>query len=292
MRQIAVLTDSTSDISKELREEFGLDYLKMAVTVDGKEYPASLDYEQYTPSWIYGEMRKGTRVKTVQVTVEEFTKKFTEYLEKGMDIVYVACSSALSGSFNTGRVVAEELLPNYPEAKIACVDARNSSMGEGFLAIEASNLAKEGKSLEEIVATLENDRDYYHQWCATETLTYLARAGRVAAGKAFFGNMLGMKPILISNLKGENFAIKKVRGRKSSIDELANEVANNIVDPENQMIAVLHADDEAAANMLKEAILAKVNVKGVYMGIIGPIIGASVGPGTVVAYFKGKKLEL
>ncbi|MCQ2797374.1 MAG: DegV family protein [Bacilli bacterium] len=292
MRQIAILTDSTSDISKDLREQYGLDYLKMAVTVDGKEYPASLDYEQYTPAWIYGEMRKGTRVKTVQVTVEEFTKKFTEYLEKGMDIIYVACSSALSGSYNTGRVVAEELLANYPDAKIACVDARNSSMGEGLLAIEASELVKAGKTLEEVVATLENDRDYYHQWCATETLTYLARAGRVSAGKAFFGNMFGMKPILISNLKGENYAIKKVRGRKTSIDELATELANNIVDPENQTIAVLHADDEEAANMLKEAILAKVKVKGIYTGIIGPIIGASVGPGTVVTYFKGKKLAL
>lgn len=291
MRQIAILTDSTSDVSKELREQYGLDYLKMAVTVDGKEYPASLDYEQYTPSWIYGEMRKGTRVKTVQVTVEEFSKKFTEYLDKGMDILYVACSSALSGSYNTGRVVAEELLANYPGAKIVCVDARDSSMGEGYLAITASEMAKEGKTIEEIAAQLESDREYIHQWAATETLTYLARAGRVSAGKAFFGNMLGMKPLLISNLKGENFAIKKVRGRKASIEEIANEVANEIVDPENQIISVMHADDEAGATMLKEAILSKITVKGVYMGIIGPIVGASVGPGTVAVYFKGKKLE-
>ncbi len=292
MRQIQILTDSTSDLSKELREEFGIDYLRMGVTVDGKEYPADLDYAAYTPEWIYGEMRNKTRVKTIQVTVEELTKRFPEYLDKGMDIVYVACSSALSGSYNTARLFAGEILEKYPGAKIACIDSRTSCMGEGLLAIEASKLAREGKSVEEIVATLENDKDYYHQWAATETLTYLANAGRVSAGKAFFGNLLGMKPILISNLKGENYAIKKVRGRKASIEELANEVVANIVDPENQYVAVLHADDPEAAKMVKDAILAKIQVKGFYDGILGPIIGASVGPGTVAVYFKGKKLEL
>lgn len=292
MRKIAILADSTSDLSKELREEYGIDYCHMGVVVEDKEYVASLDYEEFTPSWIYGKMREGKRVKTVQVTVEVFNEKFEEYLKQDMDIVYVACSSALSGSCNTGRIIAEEMMAKYPGSKIACVDALSSTMNQGLVVLLAAALRNEGKSVEEIVAACEAERKNYHMIAGVETLTYLKNAGRVSAGKAFFGNLLGMKPILISNLKGENYAIKKVRGRKASIEEMANMCAAEILDSENQIVYITHSDCEEDAKLLGSLIEEKIKVKGIVYGPIGPIVGSSVGPGAIAINFKGTPVNI
>ncbi|MCQ2772116.1 MAG: DegV family protein [Bacilli bacterium] len=292
MRKIAILTDSTSDLSKALREEYNIDYCPMAVSVDGEEYSASLDYETFTPSWIYGKMREGSRVKTVQVTVEIFNKKFEEYLAQGMDIIYVACSSALSGSCNTGRIIAPELIEKYPGSRIVCIDALASTMTEGLVAVLAAQLRNEGKTIDEIVDTVEAEKKNFHMIAAVETLTYLKNAGRVSAGKAFFGNLLGMKPILISNLKGENYAIKKVRGRKASLEEMISMMQSDIIDPENQIIYITHSDCEEDAKTLGAILESKMKVKGIVYGPIGPIVGSSVGPGAISIAYKGQPVNI
>ncbi len=292
MANYVVLSDSCCDLGKDVREKYGIEYVQMNIVYDGKELPASLDWDLYTPTELYNIMRGGTRITTNQVPVERFNEKFTEYLEEKKDVVYIGCSSALSGSVNTAVVVANELKEKYPDNKVYVVDSLCACLGEGLMAVDAAAMRNEGKSVEEVVAYLEANKLRYRQFGAVDDLTYLKRAGRVKASSAFFGNLFGVKPIIISNRQGENFAVKKVKGRKNSLDEVFNMVKSAIVDPENQTVAIVHADCAEDAEYLKKRVEEELKPKDTYVNFIGPIIGASTGPGMIAIYCKGEEVDV
>lgn len=290
MRKIIILTDSTSDLSRELRERYNIEYLQMQVSYAGKDLPASLDWDLYTPGEFYDIMRQGTRIYTTQIMLKGFTDAFTEYIEDGCDVLYIGCSSALSGSVTTSYKVRDELKFKYPEAKIYCFDTLASTMGEGLMAIRAANLRDEGKSIDEIYEILVKERLTYNQIATVDNLEYLHRAGRVTASSSFFGNLFGVKPLIISDVKGQNVAVRKVKGRNTSLTEIVAYVKDNIIVPENQTICVGHADCEGEAERVAVDIRRDVKCKDVYTYCIGPIVGASVGPGTIIVFFVGKEV--
>lgn len=292
MRDYQILTDSCSDLTTELRNKYGIDYVQMNIVYNGKELPADLDWKTYSPKEMYDIMRGGTRITTTQVPAETFNASFTAYAEKGVDVLYIGCSSALSGSVNTGHVVANEVMEAHPEMKIVCIDSLNSCMGEGMLAIKAAELKAEGKSIEEVAEYIEQNKLKYNQFAVAETLEYLKRAGRVKASKAFFGNLFGVKPIIISDARGANYAIKKAKGRKGSILETVAMCKEAIENPEEQTLYILHADCEEDVKLFKEELLKEIPCKDTYVSYIGPIIGASVGPGTLAVYCVGKEVTV
>ena len=292
MKQVKIITDSCSDLDAALREQYGIDYVKMNVVMRGEEKPANLDWELYSPKEFYDIMRGGERITTTQVPASEFIEVFEKYASEGCDIVYIACSAVLSGSVNTGIVVAKDVMKKYPDANIICIDSKNSCMGEGMIAIEAAKLAAEGKSAAEIAAAVDDMKLSVNQFAAVEKLDYLKRAGRVKASSAFFGNLFGVKPIIISDANGQNVAVAKVKGRSASIRECVNMLKEIIIEPEKQTLFVGHADCVEAAEELKALAEQELKPADVHMGYIGPIIGASVGPGTIVIYGVGKKVDI
>ena len=149
MRKIKIVTDSCSDLKKSIREKYDIDYLQMFTVRDAKETPASLDWEYYSPKDLYDTIRDGNRVTTTQVPAVNFENGFKKFLDEGFDIVYIACSSKLSGSVNTGRKVAEEMLKDYPGATIRCVDSLNACGGEGLVAVKGALLRDEGLSADQ-----------------------------------------------------------------------------------------------------------------------------------------------
>lgn len=291
MSEFDLFTDSCCDLDTETRRKHCIEYVAMNVTYDNKELPASLDWDIYSPQEFYGIMKKGTRIMTTQVPAATFISAFENSLKNKKDVLYIGCSSALSGSVNTAKVVADELNSKY-DNKIYCVDALNSCGGEGLMVLDAADMRDGGKSVEEIVSCLEENKLKYLQFCAVADLTYLKRAGRVKASTAFFGNLFGVKPILISNRAGENLAFKKAKGRKNSLDEVFNLAKENIINPEEQTVFVMHADCLADAEYLKGRIENELHPKDVYVNFIGPIIGASAGPDTIAIYCKGKEVQV
>ena len=178
MRPVKIITDSCADIGKDLREKYDIDYARMQTTYKGKEQRASLDFEYYTPKELYNIMRNGERVFTNQVPAEEFEKIFSKYLTDGFNIVYIGCSLKLSGSVNTGEVVAKKLLANYPDAEIYCIDSKNSCMAEGALAIRASEYAKQGMSAKEVADRITAERKKINMFVTVHSLDCLKRAGK------------------------------------------------------------------------------------------------------------------
>ena len=178
---VKIFGDSCCDLTSELRKLHSIDYVKMNVVIDGEEKPASLDWDVFTPSEFYGYMRKGIRITTTQVPSAEYVEKFTAALEEGCDIVYISCSGALSGSINTGIVVAQELMAKYPGREICCVDALNSCMGQGVQLLKAAELRDAGKTAKEIADYITETRLNVNQFATVDTLDGLRRS---AHGKA------------------------------------------------------------------------------------------------------------
>lgn len=295
-KKYVIVVDSCSDLSKQLREQYGIEYAKMGIVKKLKEgdveLPASLDWDLYTNKELNDWQRGGMELKTTQVSIPEFQNVFERLLKEGKDILYIACSSALSGSYNCSLIVKEELLEKYPDSKIICIDSLCSSLGQGSMALDAAKLQKEGKTIDEVASFVEENKLCYHQFGTVETLDYLKKAGRVKAAAAFFGNIFGVKPIIISDAKGQNYAMKKVKGRKNSINEIVKMVKEVIVDADMQTIYVLHGDALSDAEYLKDLLEKEVSPKEVRIEYLGPIIGVSTGPGTLAVYAKGKKVEI
>ena len=291
MRHVQIITDSCSDLTPELMERYGIDYAQMNTVFEGKTSPADLAWTPEEVHAMYNLMRDGNRITTTQVPVEEFHRVFRKHLENGSDIVYIGCSLKQSGSVNTAKVLAKELRKEYSDAVIRCVDSKHASMGEGLLAIDAAKFAKEGVTADEVADYAEQRLKYLHQGVTVHSLDCLKRAGRVKASSAFFGNLLGVKPILIADADGEQAAIKKAKGRLGSFRELVAMLKENLTDTEEQTIYFAHADcsDEEVA-LLKSMIQSEIPCKDVYVGYIGPIIGASIGPDAVAVFGFGKEI--
>ena len=287
MKQVKIITDSCSDLTPDLMEKYDIDYAQMNTVLDGKTSPASLAWTPGEVHEFYEIMRSGRRITTTQVPVEEFNRVFTKYIEAGQDIVYIACSSKQSGSVNTAHVLAEKLMKEHPERKIFCID----SLNEGMLAIEAARLAEKDMSAEEINEKITAMRKIVNEYCTVHSLDALRRAGRVKATSAFFGNLMGVKPIIIADAVGAQSAFKKVKGRQNSFKEIVSLLKESIIDPENQTVYVLHADCTAEeVDQLKGLILSEIPCKEIYVGYIGPIIGASIGPDAVAIFGLGKEV--
>lgn len=292
MRKVKILVDSCADLGVDLLEKYGIDYAAMSTVKDGVVSPARLEWSDEEAHKFYEYMRGGKRITTSQASAEEFHRIFTKYLDEGCDIVYIGCSLKQSGSVNTGDVVARKLLEGRSDgAEIYCIDSMNASMGEGMLGIEAAKLASSGKSAKEIYDYILSVRKNVNEYCTVHTLEHLRRAGRVTASAAFFGNLMGVKPVIIADADGVQAAYKKVRGRQKSLTEIAELLASTVKDSEKQVIYIAHADcPQWEIDFVKDAVESRIPCAEIYIGKIGPIIGASVGPDAVAVFGFGDKV--
>ena len=292
MKPVKIITDSCSDLPKDLREKYNIDYVRMKTVYDGKETWASLDYEYYSPKELYDILRSGKRILTTQVPTEEYERVFEQYINDGMDIVYVGCCLKQSGSVNTAAVVKRKLIEKYTDAEIYCIDSLNACIGEGMLAIRCAEYRDQGMSAKDIFDKILSERKTVNEFVTVHTLDYLKRAGRVKASAAFFGNLMGVKPILIADKEGNQYGFKKVKGRKTSFKEIVSLMKEAVINPEEQTCYLMHADCEEEANELAELVKAEIPFKEIKIGIIGPIIGASVGPETIGLWAFGKEVTI
>lgn len=291
MRDFVIFGDSTCDLDLTLRQQYNIDYIAMNYIVDDQEYPASLDWESHGVQSFYDLMRQGKRVFTTQVPQNVLQERFRSVLESGKDVLYIACSSALSASVKAAQLVGQELEAQYPGSAVCCVDSLISSLGQGYLLMEASRKRDQGMDARQTAAYIESIRLRVNQCGTVASLEYLRRAGRVKASKAFFGNLFGVKPLIISDIRGQNYAFKKAKGNanaRAAIAEHIVDAAQGVYDE----LYLTHADCSEEIELLKQEILARAPFRNVTVGYIGPIVGASVGPGTVIAFVFGKEVTI
>ncbi len=292
MKKFVIITDSCSDLSKEMREKYNIDYVPMHFSYDEKDVVASLDFEEISVTDFYNMMRKGTRFITSQVNAIDYKDKFEFYINKGYDILSISCAAPLSSSVKSSYVVRDDLLSKYPDSKIICIDSINSCSGLALLCIMASRLRDEGKSIDEVAQWIMDNKIKVNQEATVDKLSYLKQAGRISSASAFFGGLLNVKPIIISDVNGNNASIEKLKGKKVAFDRIIERIVDEYDPSICKDIIIAHADNIEDANELKRLLLIKLpNVENyITINYIGPIVGASVGPGTVGIYCMGKEV--
>ena len=291
MKKWAIVTDSCSDLSKEFRDKYQIPYAKMMINWEDEqgehhEEYASLDWDKLSSKEFYDIIRKGIRIYTSQTPISNYIETFSPFLEKGIDVLYLACSSGLSASLNQAILLADgELKEKYPDAKLVVVDSLRAGMSLG---IYAQKLKDEGKSLEEVQRIIEEEKLTYKEIGIPETLTYLKRAGRVKASTAFMGNLISLKPILVFDDKGVNLAVEKAIGKKKAFTRMAEIIRDDIAD-KSEDTYLMHADASTYdVEGFKKAIEEIAGVKNIIIQPLGPIIGASSGPGTLIFNYRSK----
>ena len=281
MAKFKIYTDSCSDLSTEVRKQYDIEYCHMGIVVDGEEKRADLDWKDYTPEEFYGWLKAGKKVKTTQVSLEEFLECFRPAMKAGFDVLYIGCSSALSGSVNTCEVL--------PDRKLIVVDSLLASGVEGLITIKAAELRSEGKSLEQVAAWVEENKKYYNQFATVDTLNYLKAAGRIKGAKAFFGNIMGVKPIFISDAHGNNAVIKKAKGTKNSLEELINGVKETIDVKKCNKVVIGQGMAQERAEYIKKRLEDELNIEATITWI-GPIVGTTCGPGVIATFCFGQEV--
>lgn len=284
-----IITDSTGDLTPELVRSLDVTVIPMEFTVDGKSYRNYPDGHEMSAKDFYDLLRAGKTSTTAQINSHEFAQWAEPILQAGEDLLYIAFSSGLSGTFQSAYLAKQELAEKYPQRKICVVDSLCASMGEGLLVYYAAKMQQSGKSIEEVSQWLQDNKLHLCHWFTVDDLNHLKRGGRVSSAAALFGTMLGIKPVLHVDDAGHLIPVAKIRGRRQSLDALVSHMEATAINPEDQVIFISHGDCEKDAQYVADKIRAKWDVKDIIINEIGPVIGTHSGPGTVALFFLGSK---
>ena len=290
MAKFQIFADSCCDLPREIRDQYHLDYCRMNVVVDEKEMVADLDWKEFQPEEFYGWLAAGRHCKTTQVPLTEFINRFTPYLQKGIDVLYIACSSRCSGSINVFELAKQELQEKFPERKLIGIDALNCSFGEGTLAILASKKQDEGASLEEVADYVTSIRNYIMQFATVDDLKYIKNAGRIKASKAIMGTLFHKKPVFISDAHGDNYTLGTVTGTKNADLELFKGTVERLQKDQFKTVFIGQGMAQERAERLKNKLLEAFPDIEVRVCWIGPIIGTTCGPGVLAVFGYGKEV--
>lgn len=284
-----LITDSCANLTEEQIEELDLHIVSMLFTIGGEECVSYIKGQHTDLKQFYDRMRQKEKVTTSQVNSETFIDMMEPMLQVGKDVLYIAFSSALSGTCQAANIAAETLREKYPERKIMVVDSLAASMGEGLLVYYAAQMRLEGKSIDEVAAWVIDNRLRLCHWFTVDDLFFLHRGGRVSSASAVLGTMLGVKPVLHVDDEGRLILVGKTRGRKKSLDQLVEHMVQTVENPQEQVIFISHGDAPEDAAYIERLIREKFQVKDIIINYIDPVIGGHSGPGTVALFFLGSK---
>ena len=289
MRDYVIMTDSCCDLSAQLAEELELEVLPLSLTMGGKEYFNDLAGRDISFPDFYARLRAGELATTSAVGVGAFSARMRELVSQGKDILCINFSSALSTTYQSATIAAEDLSREFPEATIRTVDSLCASGGQGLLVYLCVQEKRRGKSLEEVLRFAEETKLHVCHWFTVDDLGHLKRGGRVSSATALFGTMLSIKPVMHVDNGGHLTPVGKVRGRKASLLALAEHMEQSAIDPAGQTVMITHGDCEDEARFLADEIRRRCGVQDIRIHYVGPVIGNHSGPGTMALFFLGKE---
>ncbi len=290
-REYVIATDSTTDLGLEYYKENNVPCIGFHYVINDEEF-VQYDEKAHDIKTFYDLVRGGSMPKTSQAAYEDLYSLFESIVKEGKDVFYLCFSSALSGSYQASVLAAKDIMDNYPEATVKVVDSLSACGGEGYLLDRCITRHRQGATLEELTEYAEVLRFNTIHLFTVDDLEHLHRGGRLSKFSAVVGSMLGIKPVLYFNDKGQLLPYTKIRGRKQSLQAMAKQMKAKYIQGENEEIFINDADAredaEYLGNLIKEMI---PEVKKIRYGDVGAVIGTHAGPGTVALFFIGKDRE-
>lgn len=282
---VKIFADSASDMPLSFFQENQVKLIPLRVYIDETEYE---DLQTINPKQVFKEIRAGKMPKTSQPTPQAFQEVFTELAKSNQSGIYIAFSSALSGTYQTAVMVQEQVKEEYPNLDLTIIDTKCASVGFGLVVKSAAEMAANGASKEEIIDDINFRSQHMEHLFTVEDLDYLAKGGRLSKASAFLGGLLNIKPLLHVE-EGKLIPIEKIRGKKKLLKRILDVMEERGIDLEHQVVGISHGDDEEAAFEMKAMIQERFGTKDFYINIIGSAVGSHAGPGTLALFFLNAK---
>ena len=289
MRDYIIMTDSCCDLNQQEVEELDLTVLPLSFTIEGRTLLNTPDCADMAPEEFFQKIAAGADCTTAAVNVGQFTDAMKAALSEEKDILCICFSSALSTTYQSACIAANDLRAEHPEAKIIVIDSLSASRGQGMLLYRAVRERREkGLAIEALADYVRSIIQSQCHWFIVDDLNHLKRGGRVSAAAALAGTVLGIKPVMHADSEGRLTPVSKARGTKAALRALVDKVAEIGVEPDkNQPMFICHANCPDSVAYVKELLKERFGVTDVRADFIGPVIGAHTGCGTLGLFFVG-----
>lgn len=285
-----ITTDSTADLPVEYLKEHNVGCMPISYIVDGVTYgrDKELDWKEF-----YSLMRNDGKMPTTsQINPAEAKEYFEEFIKTDKEVLHLAFSSGLSGTYGNLCIAAEEIMEEHPDCRIIVVDSLCASMGEGLFVHKAVKMRDEGKTIEETADWLRTNVQNFTHVFTVDDLFHLYRGGRVSKTAAVIGTMAGIKPKLHVDSEGHLIVIGKVRGRKKSlnalVDYMEEKMGSYLSENRQDYVFISHGDALEDAEYVRDQIKERFGIENFLINHIGPTVGAHSGPGTIALFFMGE----
>lgn len=288
MRDFVISTDSTASLPVEYARENNIAIHPLHYIIDEKEYGMDLGIE-LTIKEFYNNIREGKMPTTSATNPEYIDRVMRKQVEDGYDVLHIGFSGGLSSSFSNASMCAREIMEEKPECKIIVVDSLSAECGQALLVYRAVEMKKQGKSMEEIAAWIEENRLHVVHQFTVDDLFHLMRGGRLSKSSAILGTALNIKPILHVDDEGKLANIAKVRGSRKAMKTLVDTMLENIDQENSSEIFLSHSDNEEGIGELAELVKEKYPDSLIWILPVSPTVGAHTGVGTLVVSYFGKK---
>ena len=286
MQDYIIMTDSCCDLTDQMARELELEVLPLTMTMDGEEYPNTLDGRYITNEEFYKRLRAGKTSTTAAANVGQFEDAMRAVLGRGQDILCLCFSSALSTTYQSAVIAAENVAPDFPERTIRVIDTLSASRGQGLLVYLAAQKKKEGLTLSQLGDWVEDNKLHVCHWFTVDDLMFLFRGGRVSRTSAWAGTLLNIKPVMHVDDEGHLIPLEKVRGRKKSLKALVDHMAQTATSPvADQTVFISHGDCIEDAEYVADLVRERFGVTDILINYVDPVIGAHSGPGTMALFF-------
>lgn len=289
MRDYVLLSDSTADLPVELVKELGVQIIPFTYTINDTVYYYYLDGERDEDILgFYEKIKKGAMPSTSQVNPALYKEEMEKIILSGKDILYLAFTSGLSGSYQTALLAVDMILEEHPDANIKVVDTLCASVGQGVFLYQVAERKKQGMDLDTLYAWTEEHKTKVSHWFMVEDLFHLKRGGRVSTVEAMVGSALKIKPILSVDEEGKLIVKSKARGVNKALDYLHDKAVEEGGDLSKLVAVIGHAASIEKAEKLKAMMMdSGMQECNIFVANIGPIIGTHVGPGmTAIAFLR------
>ncbi|MBM7635945.1 DegV family protein [Streptococcus saliviloxodontae] len=280
----AIITDSTADLDESWASQHDVTLLGLTITMEDKTYE-TVGPDRLTSDLLLERMKEGAKPTTSQINVGTFEETFRRLAQEGRDILYLAFSSVLSGTYQSATIARDMVLEDYPKARIEIIDTLAAAGGEGYLSILASQERDKGTSLDDTMALIADIIPRLRTFFLVDDLYHLMRGGRLSKSSAIIGSLVNIKPLLWLDAAGKLVPLSKLRGRKKGMKEM---LARATEDLGHATAIVAYANDEASAMNLKAQLLETDGIDDVLILPLGPVISAHVGPDTLAIFTIGK----
>ncbi len=283
-----IVTDSCANLTGELIEKYGVEVISLQYHMKEKSYDSYIKGENPDFTEAYKFLREKGKVTTSLVGRDACDNVIIPILKQGHDVLVLAFSSGLSGTYQNIVTAAEDYKEEFPDRKIIVVDTLAASMGQGLLVHYAVELKNQGKTMEEVAQWVENNKLNLVHIFTLDDLFFLKRGGRLSGTGAVVGTVLGIKPLMHVADDGKLYVTGKARGRKAAIEHLINSLEVQGENIEDQTIFITHGDSFEDAKFIAAAVKTRYGVKNVVINCLDPVIASHSGPGTLAIFFMGK----